>query len=378
MSSLARGAREHRTVRGKESGGRALWGLPLAGLALALTLVAAGCGASAETAGTSAMAMVGPGVINDPSNKSLRFDILKFGLDRFCEEMMRRGVALKTQDDAVVSGRFFADSCQSQSLSDWDRKSIVVQFQGLGYTWTNLSGRLGFKATGLVEYAPDFQLHNGAMYIYFRPQRVDAVSFETLLVESSLAQAGMSLTGFDPNRAGNDVINAQLRRGFTVIRLDGSGAMDFGMGYVPKGRQPFKPFTVDAQRPSLTNDRTVLHVGQQDLIGGLVVEEDQAELQLNLLMEGTPAIDVMLIPKSFGDVWLRSLATVPGPSQPTAQPLLSEVVTAGQLWQRRVPVTKGVYYLVLDHSGLPPTMPPSAGQDLAARVDYAVQVVSRD
>jgi len=314
-------------------------------------------------------------VINDPSNKSLRFDILKFGLDRFCEEMMRRGVALKLTDDGIVSGRFFADSCQSQSLSDWDRKSIVVQFQGLGYTWTNLSGRLGFRAAGLVEYAPDFQLQDGSMYIYFRPQRVDAISFETLLVESAIAQGGMALTGFDPNRAGNDIVTAQLRRGFTVIRQDSSGAMDFGLGYVPRGKHPFRPFTVDSSKPSLANDRTVVHVGQQDLIGGLVVNEDGAKLQLNLLMQGTPAIDVQLIPKSFGDVWLRSLATVAGPSQPTGLPILSEVLQAGQPWQRLVAVPKGVYYLVLDHSGLPPTMPPQ-GQDLPARVDYAVQLIS--
>ncbi len=353
------------------------WTRLVAAVGLLATPGQLGCGASAETAGTSALTLVGPGVINDPGNKSLRFDLLRYGLDRFCEEMMRRGVALKLQDDGVVSGRFFADSCHSQSLSDWDRKSIVVQFQGLGYTWNNLSGRLGFRATGLVEYAPDFQLHEGAMYIYFRPQRVDAISFETLLVESPVAQGGMSLMGFDPNRAGNEVVTSQLRRGFTVIREDSSGAMDFGVGYVPKGKRPFKPFTVESNKPSLANDRTVVHVGQQDIVGGLVVEGGDAALQLNLLLEGTPMVDVHLIPKSFGDIWLRSLVTVAGPAQPTAPPLVSAAVPAGQLWQTKVPVPEGVYYLVIDHSGVPPTLPPNTGQDLPARVDYSVQVVSR-
>ena len=41
------------------------------------------------------MAILGSGVVNDPANRSLRFDMLKFGLDQFCAEMLKGGAPLK-------------------------------------------------------------------------------------------------------------------------------------------------------------------------------------------------------------------------------------------------------------------------------------------
>ena len=124
---------------------------------------ASGC-PSQETLGASALTILGAGVVNNPSNKSLRFDVLKFGLERFCFEMLRRGAPLKLSDDQPVVGRFFAESCQSQVIDDESRKSFVVQFMGKGYAWIaalGMGGRVGFTSTGLIEYAPDFQLHDG-------------------------------------------------------------------------------------------------------------------------------------------------------------------------------------------------------------------------
>ena len=185
-----------------------------------------------EATGARAMRLVGPGVVNNPSNKSLRFDLLKYGLERFCFEMNRRGTPLKARDDQPVIGRFFADSCQSRALDDLDRKSFVVQFAGKGYVWTNITGRLGFATTGLVEYAPDFQLHDdGSLYVYFRPQRLDAISFETELFEYALVKTGMSIVGVDPDALGRQVVSTQLNRGFTVIRYDEEGHMDFGTSH---------------------------------------------------------------------------------------------------------------------------------------------------
>ena len=60
---------------------------------------------SKEKVGSNAMAVLGPGVVNDPKNKSLRFDILQFGLERFCQEMTRRSVPLKLADDQPVRRR---------------------------------------------------------------------------------------------------------------------------------------------------------------------------------------------------------------------------------------------------------------------------------
>ena len=110
---------------------------------------------------------------------------------------MRRFHDHSAADDAVAKrlqlGRFFAESCQSEVLDEETRKSFVLQYTGKGYAWTNVSGKLGFSSRGLVEYAPDFQLSDGALYVYFRPKTVDAAAFQLLSVDSALAQAGMAV-----------------------------------------------------------------------------------------------------------------------------------------------------------------------------------------
>ncbi len=341
-----------------------------------MALPVASCG-GAELAGTSALSLVGPGIANNPANKSLRFDILTFGLDRFCFEMLSRGVALKTGDDEPVIGRFFATQCQSRSLDELDRKALVIQFSGRGYTWSNATGRIGFEATGLVEYAPDFLMHDDSLYIYFRPQRVDAVSFKSTLVESPVAQVGISLSNTDPNEIGKGVVTNQLHRGFTVIRLGESGEMEFGLGYVPRGQHPFQPFRiVSEERITLANDRTVVQTGQQDYVGGFRVEEEGQAFYMTLKLDGTDAVDVLLVPKSYGDVMIQTYVTGPGPAVPTAPPLLLEPLKPGQLWQRYVPVPPGNYFVVLDHTAaIMPSAPlTDAGQDLPAKIDYAIQI----
>lgn len=332
--------------------------------------------AGTEATGAAAVGLVGPGIINNPSNKSLRFDILKFGLDRFCFEMMRLGAPLKTADDQPVIGRFFASSCQSRALDDLDRRAFVVQFAGKGFVWTNVTGRLGFTAAGLVEYAPDFLMHDDALYVYFRPQRLDAISFQTTLVEYPLVQTGMGLVGIDPDEIGRQVVTSQLNRGFTVIRYDSEGRMDFGLGYVGRGGQPFKPFRLSSEdKVALANDRTTVHTGQQDFIGGFEIAEPDQALYLVMSMEGTAAIDALVVPKSVGDVMIQAYVSGAGPAMVTAAPPLQEVLPAGQPWKRYVALPEGVYYLVLDHSAGPGSVAPTSagGQDQPARVDYAVQ-----
>jgi hypothetical protein len=349
--------------------------------AFALLLGAAslsGC-PSREKLGTSALAVLGPGVVNNPANRSLRFDILKFGLDRFCFEMTRRGAPLKLSDDQPVLGRFFADSCQQQVLDDETRKSLVVRYSGKGWGWTNLSGRIGFHSAGLIEYSPDFQLHEGAMYVYFRPRKIDATSFETRMVESGVARVGMAVTGLDPNQLGKQIVESQLRRGFTVIRYDSEGETDFGLGIVPTGQKPFKPFTIQSsEHVALSNDRTEVHTNQQDFIGGFEVTDDDQALYLTYLLDGAPAVDVFVVPKHVGDQMIEQYVTRPGPASLIAPPQLDEALAAGSVWKRFVPLTKGFYYVVVDHSSVAGrTSPPANQGDRAAKVDYLVQLGER-
>lgn len=336
------------------------------------------CGSS-ESFGFGSMTLLSEGVINDPKNKSLRFDLLKFGLENFCREMQERGVALKLRDGEPTAGRFFATSCQSELIDDERRQSIVVRYAGRGYGWTNVTQRVGFEVAGLVEYAPDFQLHGESMYIYFRPRSVDANTFRATLVESQLANTGIAVLGVAPDQVGRDLIKSQLLRGFTVIRMSERGETDFGMGYVAVGGRPFRPFQVlHSDKRTLDNDRTEVHSGQQDYIGGFTVTESDQALFLTMTLDGAAAVDVMLLTKALGDSVLQRYTTGGGPAQPESTPF-SDQLAAGATWSRTIPVPPGAYYLMLDNSApvgvaAPPT---TALDDRAARVDYLIQVGER-
>lgn len=339
--------------------------LPLFGLLL--------CGCPNKE--TVAFAVVADGVINDPANKSLRFDLLKFGLDQFCFEMTNRGAPLKLGDEMPTAGRFFAASCQHQILDTEGRKSLVVQYSGTGYGWTNVSGRIGFEASGLIEYAPDFQVHDDAMYIYFRPQEVDASTFKTLMVESSAAKTGLSMTGIDPDEVGTRLVRGQLRRGFTVIRYNARGETDFGMGLIPKGRVPEKPYLVETtNRTNLVNDTTEVHSGQQDYIGSFEVTEDDPVLFLTAKLDGTPSVDVALVPKAGSVQMLDQYVKTPGAATMLMPPVLQEALVQGTPWQRSIKLAQGSYVLVIDNSDrLGTSAPPARPADSPAHVSFLVQ-----
>src|SRR5262249_4894012 len=155
------------------------------------------------------------------------------GLERFCTEMRLRGAALELNDEGPVMGRFFADGCDATVIDQAERQGIVVRYSGRGYGWTNVTERLGFASGSVIEYAADFQLREGQMYIYFRPRSVGGTSFRTLLVESALAAVGLGVSGIDADAVGRDIVARQLQRGFTVIRSSDHGDVDYTLGILP-------------------------------------------------------------------------------------------------------------------------------------------------
>jgi hypothetical protein len=322
------------------------------------------------------MSIVGAGVVNDPANKSLRFDMLKFGLESFCTEMTKAGTPLKLADDQPVVGRFFAEACQTTVLDEESRKSFIVQYRGKGYAWGSPVGRVGFTATGLVEYAPDFQLHEGTLYVYFRPRLVDTSSFQAVMVESQLAQSALGALGMTPEALGKRVVDGQLRRGFTVLRYDADGAVEFGMGMIPPGERPYRPYQVTTEdKTILVNDRTEVHTGQQDYIGAFEVTEEDQAFYFTLTLDGTPAVDVLLLPAVTGDVLVDGYVRSPGARPLPGPALLDEVLPAGQTFKRFVPVNPGRYYLMLDHSDQAGHGPkPDLTADRPGKIDYLVMI----
>jgi hypothetical protein len=347
---------------------------PLALVSLALSLATlTGC-PSRESIGASSMAVLGAGVVNDPANKSLRFDMLKFGLDGFCHEMLKTGTPLKLADDDPVVGRFFASSCQTQVIDDDQRKSFIVQYQGKGYAWGGPFGRVGFEAAGLIEYAPDFQLKDGAMYVYFRPRLVDTSQFTLVNVESQAAQTVVAAVGLNPQALGKKIVDSQLQRGFTVIRASSSGETEFGMGIIPPGQRPFHPFHVESEsKRVLVNERTEVHTGQQDYVGPFDIESSGQALYLTLSIDGAPSVEALVLPQSVGDAMVDAFVRTPGAKAVTGAPLLDEPVAAGQIFRRFVALPAGRYYLLLDHGnrlGNGPAVDMNA--DRAAKIDYLI------
>jgi hypothetical protein len=348
----------------------------LAGAWLGCGALSLACG-NREALGVSAMSVVSAGVVNDPSNKSLRFELLSFGMDRFCVEMLRRGAPLELADHQPVLGRFFADGCNAQVIDNTERQSVVVRFSGVGYAWTNLTGRLGFASTGLVEYAADFQRHGDGMYIYFRPRSVGQVTFRALLIESDLARAGLGVSGIDPQAVGKDIIERQIARGFTVIRDSERGEVQYAPGIIPVGQHPFKPYQI-ARSPKLTidNDRTEVHPGQQDYVGGVFVPDDDQRLTLTLALDGAPAIDVFVVPASDGQAMIQAYVTRAGGVPLARAPLLDGELRSTEPLTLQLDVPRGNYFLIFDHSSSAGRTTPAAGQQ-AAKIDYLAQLGER-
>lgn len=341
----------------------------LLALAFAISFLGASCG-------QTALAIM-PGVLNDPGNLTLRREILKFGTSNMCAELMRRSVPLRTQDDDPSMGRFFPASCFAQESQ---AGSMLVQFAGTGYAWTNATKRLSFEASASVVFEQDFLMDGSTLYVYFRHKTTNAVSFNVKLVE---APASASMLGLPINvnaqslvtQLGPQLLRAALTRGFTVIR-ESDGTAAFGLGIVEKGQRPLAPYkTTDNGRLLLANDRAEVHQGQRDFAGPFEVTGDGHALYLTVSVDGAPGGDVVVVPASIGvpwrDTYINQIATTPPPSLPR----VDEPVSQGLIWRRTVPLPKGAYYVVLDNTATAgrTSLPANPNDDRAALFSFAVE-----
>ena len=331
---------------------------------------------STQSAATRSVSLLGPGVINDPKNKSLRFDILKFGLKSFCDEMQNQGVALRLSSDHPVAGRFFARACQADVIDDDTNRNLTLKFAGIGYTWTNLTGRVGFDVLGTLELLPDFQLAaDHSMYVYFRTSRLDIPRFKVTLVESNIARSAALLSNTDPEKIGREIMQSQLSRGFTVIRLNDSGQTEFGPGLLELGQHPYHPFNVASNDVVLVNERTEIHRGQQDFIGAFKIDGNSKALALAISVDGAPGVNVAVISAAQAQPLLDRYVHNAGPVSLVEPPRYIQNVAYGSLFRQTVPVPEGTYYILLQHLSTQGSWSVSSpGDDRAAKVDYLLQM----
>ena len=319
-----------------------------------------------------------PGVVNDPGNLSLRRAIFTYASEKLCGEMLRRSLPLKLREGDPAVGRFFPTSCQTQTLAN---NNLFIQFGGYGYAWTNLTKRIGFDASGAVEYDHDFLMDGSTMYVYFRQRSTTAAKFTTGMIEQPGASNLLGLPGAAGGQSyadafGSQIMKNQIARGFTVIRQS-DGAVEFGLGVVELGKRPASPYRVsESGRILLANERTEVHQNQREFVGPLEVTDSDQAIYLTVAVEGAPGVDVLVVPRAIGDAWLQTYTKQAATTAVPGYAALDEAVFSGALWRRTAVVPEGQYYVVFDNTATAGKTQPTAyaGDDRAAMISYALEL----
>ncbi len=340
----------------------------IAAASVAAVGLAAGCSPNAVCK------LAGP--INDPSNYTLRRSIMSFGLGQFCQQMTTHNAPLKLTPDANVIGRFFPQHCTQQTLANGD---LWVQFDGFGYAWTTLSKKVTFTSAATIQYNDDFKCaDDNSIYAYFDTRSVSAPDFRVAVIEQPVANLMQNWISPFADSFGTQMVSGQLTQGFTVIQ-DSGGSVDFSVGHLQLGQRPFHPYDQHgASRVTYENLRTEVHSGERDFIGPITVDGSGRAIFMQMHLDGVPAADVFVMPKSEGDASLQ-LYYQYGAAGPLAYPpRFADVVQAGVEYQRAVPLPAGLYYVVIDNTSAagqaaPPALPFGVG-DTAAVVNYAIQL----
>jgi hypothetical protein len=338
------------------------------------------------------------GPINDPSNRTLRRDILSYGLGEFCREMLARSAPLKLLPTAPVIGRFYPQHCQQQKLENGD---LRVSFDGMGYAFTELSRKVTFTSAATIQYDQDFRCaDDNSIYAYFDTRALSSPSFQVIQMEQPMANLMQGWITPMANDFGRQMVSGQLAQGFTVIRGD-NGSTDFDIGHLPLGQHPAHPFDLHGPgRIDVESLRSQVYANERDFIGPIDVQGAGRVLILTMQLEaqaqpgagpavgagvgaagaaGTVnAVDVMVIPKSLGDAALQAYVNY-GPAGPLPYPpMTSDVLRSGTPYQRAVPVPAGMYYVVIDNTATAGQAAPPASSPLwapsAAVVSYAIQI----
>jgi hypothetical protein len=342
------------------------------GLLAFVLLAGAGQGCASCAGAGQRLLSISPGILNDPSNRKLRHDILQFGMDQFCHQMQTHDAPLAMAPEAPVIGRFFVTSCSQQELQneDW-----FIQFSGYGYGWTNLSRKLTFSMAGAVDYMADFQMSGSTMYIYFRPRQVTSSSFQSHVIEQPVASFLNSMSNLG-DTFGKQLVGAQLNQGFTVIR-DSDGGVDFAVGLVEVGKRPTHSLAVKSEgRVIWEQARVEVHQNERDFVGPIEVTDSGKAIYVTAQMGGVQAIDLLLLRKDVGDASVRLYYDYPQAGPLSGPPIASDIIQANVAFEHGLPVDPGQYYLVLDNTPTAGTVAPPNNplDDRFATVSYAVQI----
>ena len=269
-----------------------------------------------------------------------------FGASKVCPEMLKRGVPLKVAllgPDSV--GRYFPAQCATH-INDQEH-SMVVDVTGSGYIVLPFTRRVGFYCGLSVEYKPDFRLEEDATYVWGRFSRVISPPDLRLLgVENQVINlATQTPLGDLATVLGRGVVESEIAKGFTVVRLDDGD--DFALGTLNPPERPKRYFKGVGDHVVLESNVTDLATASRDYLGPFAVEQSNAALYARFRVAGAP-VDYILVDRQTGDAWrspyesARPMAASPGPTIAYGQAAAGEMT-------RAFPVDPGSYYLVVEN-----------------------------
>ncbi|WP_394838491.1 hypothetical protein LVJ94_16445 [Pendulispora rubella] len=270
-----------------------------------------------------------------------------FGASKVCPEMLKRGVPLKVAMIGPNSvGRFFPSQCQVH-VNDQER-TMVVDVTGEGYVVLPFTRRVGFYCGVSVEYRPDFKLEEDSMYVWGRYTRATrAPDLRLLGVENQVINlATQTQWGGDlATVLGRGVLESEIAKGFTVVRLEDGD--DFTLGILTPPERPKRYFKGIGDHVVLESNVTDLATASRDYLGPFTIEQNNAALYARLRVAGAPA-DYILVDRQTGDAWRRDYEAA-RPMAPNAGPTIAYGQAAAGEMTRAFPVEPGSYYLVIEN-----------------------------
>jgi hypothetical protein len=300
-----------------------------------------------------------------------------FGASRICPEMQKRGVPLKL---ALLGpqtiGRFFPSQCGVR-VNDAER-TIVVDVTGSGYAVLPFTRRVGFYCGVSVEYKPDFRLEEDATYVWGRFSRVmSAPDLRLLGVENQVVSlATQTPLGNLATVLGQGVVESELSKGFTVVRLDDGD--DFTLGILTPPQRPKRLFKSASDRVVLAQDVTEIRSASRDYLGPFEVAQSGAALYARLQVSGA-TVDYVLVDRRTGDAWRQPYEAAQPIGPPPATPISFGQAPAGIETSRTFPLEAGSYYLVVENRAPHTPGPLGIGMPFepVAYVTYSVEMGSR-
>ena len=300
-----------------------------------------------------------------------------FGASQVCPKVLGSGAPLRLDPNGPIVGRFFPNQCE-QRVDD-TRQTLTLSLTGTGFAWTPIAGRVGFRASAIIEYRMDFRLEEDSVYVWGVPTGASPTpQFQLGAVENPLVNwAAQGPAGYLASTFGGQILSSKLAEGFTAIRSDTGD--EFALGHYVPPQHPPKPYALEGEdRVLLASETTEVRSGQVDIAGPFEVTESDQSLFLRIRVEG-PNVEAFLYQRYAIDPWREGLQTGTVLAPPPIPALRSFAVLAGTETRQTVALPKGSYVLVIDHSAkLGQINPPFNLLGIvgsgSARVSYGVEL----